>query len=122
MRHTLRNWAALAGANRSALVVTLAVSFVVLGSLAQAPDFAQFEQRAMTRLFVLAAFDTLVGARIVAAATRRQEQSPANDAACGTLPRARPLTTRQPPGHRCRHRERTPTRRGDDHDRAPSRR
>lgn len=122
MRHTLRNWGALVGANRSALIVTLAVSLVVLGSLAQeAPDFAQFEQRAMTRLFVLAAFDTLVGTRILAVA-KHKEQKPANDAACGTLPRARPLTTRQPPGHRCRHRERTPTRRGDDHDRAAFRR
>ncbi len=50
---------------RSAYLVILAVTLVFVGTLLTAESLADFEQRAMTRLFVLAALDTLIGARLV---------------------------------------------------------
>jgi hypothetical protein len=105
--------------SRSGRIAILAVALVFFASLAYAESFAEFEQRAMTRLFVLAALDTLVGARMVAA-VKHKKREPAGDAPGKTLPAAKPSATRQP--SRQRHRPPTPRRRGDDHDRAALRR
>ena len=53
---------------KSGYLVLLAVTLVLVATLLTADSFAEFEQRAMTRLFVLAALDTLVGSRLVSAA------------------------------------------------------
>jgi len=52
---------------KSGYLVLVAVTLVLVGTLLTADSFAEFEQRAMTRLFVLAALDTLVGSRLVSA-------------------------------------------------------
>ncbi len=53
---------------KSAYLVILAVTLVFVGTLLTTESLADFEQRAMTRLFVLAALDTLIGARLISRA------------------------------------------------------
>lgn len=48
----------------SGYLALLAVALILVGTLMTAESFAEFEQRAMTRLFVLATLDTLVGSRL----------------------------------------------------------
>lgn len=49
---------------KSGYFVLVAVALVFVSTTFSADSFAEFEQRAMTRLFVLAALDTLIGSRL----------------------------------------------------------
>lgn len=56
---------------KSGYLVLLAVTLVLIGTVLTSESVAEFEQSAMTCLFVLAAFDTLIGSRLVSATRAR---------------------------------------------------